>query len=208
MILQGPGDIQFRDVRYGDEEAVMTICSDWDGDGKRMRMRRAEEAVHGYVHAMTARPGDHPVLPDSRYREALISFMPNGDPLALVVYDVRGGNDPKNWPLAVATLKTQVFSIAPAYRSGGRMAELLNVLMRSAFEDTGVDVLTHTLRDSPAVRSHIQDRGYEAPAEKEIEKGALRETRIEVAFTKAQHQARMAANPSEARQRHVFIKDG
>lgn len=204
MILQGPGDIQFRDVRFGDEDDIFTLCRGWTHDGRRFSRRSAENAVQKYVNDMEVQPGDHPCNGDSLYREALIAHLPNGDPLALIVYVVRGANDPKNWPLAVHTLRTEAFAINPAYRDQGRMDGLLNTLIRSAFEDTGVDALVHDLVDTPQMRSHLQDRAYQSPRERETAKG----TRIEVAFTRAQHQARMAANPSEARQRHVFTRDG
>lgn len=197
--LIGPGGT-FRDVRYGDEAAVLEILSDWQYGGKSVRAVDAANMTHKWVHDMTVQPGDHPATSDSTYREALIAFMPTGEPLALCVYVVRGGNDPKNWPLAVTALYTEVFAVAPAYRDQGRMDALLNTLIRSAFEDTGADVLIHDLVDTPQMRSHQTDRSYQQAEERDTAKGR----RIRVAFTRADHQTRMAANPAEARMRHEF----
>lgn len=198
MILRGP-TFEFRDVRYGDEDAVAAILADWSHGlyGKRLD---TAAYVRKLVNDMTVQPGEHPATPDSIYREALVSFMPNGDPLALCVYVVRGGNDPKNWPLAITALYTEVFAIAPSYRDQGRMDELLNTLMRSAFEDTGADVLIHDLVDTPQMRAHEADRAYSDPVERDTSKGR----RIRVTFTRADHEARMLANPAEAQMRHEF----
>ena len=98
MRLQGPGDIDFREVRYGDEPAVAEILSDWEHGSYGNRINAAN-AVDKWVNDMRVQPGAHPAGADDTYREALIAFMPNGDPLALVVYVVRGANDPKNYPL-------------------------------------------------------------------------------------------------------------
>lgn len=190
MRLDVGGGIEFRDVRYGDEDAVYEICSDWTVDGKRFTRSRAERAVQKYVNDMLVEPGEHPATADSRYREALIAFTPSGEPLALIAYVVRGGNDPKNWPVPACILTTEFFVIAPAQRGAGYMDRLLNALMRSAFEHTGVDALAHDLVDSPEMRSHDADRGYSNKAQNG------RHDRV--SWTKEEQTARLAANPSEA----------
>lgn len=199
MRLQGPGDIEFREVRYGDEAAVAAILADWSHGFYGARLDPAK-AVHKWVNDMRVEPGQHPCPAGYSFRQALIAFMPNGDPLSLVVYVVRGANDPKNWPLPVCTLTTECFAIAPTYREQGRMDAILNTLIRSAFEDTGADVLIHDLVDTPQMRSHQFDRSYKQADERDTRKGR----RIRVNFTKADHEERMAANPAEARMRHVF----
>jgi len=201
--LEGPVGLTFRDVRYGDEDAVFELCQAWTADGKRFTRERARQAVHKYVRDMEIEPGDHPATADSRYREALIAFGPTGEPLALIVYVVRGANDPKNWPLAICTLTTEVFAINPASRSPAVARALLATLMRSAFEDTGADVLTHELLDTPEMRDHLADRAYSDPV---LERETPRGTRIAAAFTRADHLARMASRPAESAARHVFTQ--
>lgn len=199
--LEGPGGIQFRDVRYGDEEAILEICRDWRADGQRFTLARAHQAVHKYVLDMELEPGAHPCTADSTYREALISFAADGSPECLCVYVVRGASDPKNFPLPVHSLRTEVFSIAAAHRTPARARELLAVLMRSAFEVTGVEVLAHQLLDTATMRDHLTDREYSTePVQRETPKGV----RIDAAFTRADHEARMARVPTERDARQVF----
>jgi len=201
--LDGPGDIRFRDVRIGDEDAVFTICQNARIDSRPFTRRGAENMTHKWANDMAVQPGDHPCNADSLYREALIAHLPNDDPLALIVYVVRGANDPKNWPLAIHVLYTELFIIAPNYRASGRMDGLLNTLIRSAFEVTGVDVLVHDLVDTPQMRAHQQDRAYTNARERVTPKGA----RIAVTFTKAEHEARMARVPAEANARMAFTME-
>lgn len=199
MRLQGPGDIDFREVRYGDEASVGAILADWSHGFYGTRLD-PDRAVHKWVNDMRVQPGRHPAGPDDTFRQALIAHMPNGDPLALCVYVVRGANDPKNWPLPVCTLTTECFAIAPKYRDQNRMDAILNTLIRSAFENTEADVLIHELVDTPQMRSHQTDRDYKQAEEKDTRKGR----RISVSFTKADHEERLAAKPEERRMRHVF----
>lgn len=199
MRLQGPGDIEFREVRYGDEAAVAEILADWEHGTYGARLDPSK-AVHKWVNDMRVEPGQHPCPPDYSFRQALIAYSSSGEPMALVVYVVRGANDPKNFPLPVCALYTECFAIAPNFRDQGRMDAILNTLIRSAFEDTGADVLIHDLVDTAPMRSHQADRAYSAPVERDTSKGR----RIRVQFTKAEHEARMAANPAESTMRHVF----
>lgn len=198
MRLEGP-TITFREVAYGDESAVLDICRDWTHDGKRFTLSRAEQAVHKYVLDMT-HPREHPAIPDSQYTETLIAFTSDNDPLALISYTVRGDNDPKNWPLPMTILYTKFFIIAPKFRGKGLMKPIMNTLFRSAFEDTGADLMIHELVDSPEMQTHSADR-YSDTKDKVDQRG---ETRIKVAFSKAEHEARMLANPEELSMRHIF----
>lgn len=152
----------WRALTMADLDALVTIFSDWRHDDKPHNRGGIEKQLEKWVFDMEVEPSDHPILPDSTYREALICFE-GADPLAIIVFLVRGANDPKNWPLALSILTMEIFAIAPQFRrQSGRMNSLLSELLHSSFNNTRPDVVIGLSAD-PAidawlVRSALEDR--------------------------------------------------
>jgi len=192
----------WRDIRYGDEADYMTIVETWNHDGKRMNIRRAEQAIHKYANDMAVEPGDHPITADTKvFREAFILHEGTA-PMAFLVYVVRGPKDPRAVIAIGSVMHIEGFAIAPAFQGQGRSKKLLMELINSCFTVMKPDILLYEYVDTPEMNAHKNDRDF-TKSEETTGKDGKERTRVQ--FLKADYDKRMAERVDEAAVRTSFL---
>lgn len=190
--------VTWRDVRYGDENAIQTILSDWrhdtntDRPDKPFDARRAAHTVDKLVKDMHTQPGDHPILPDSVYREGFICFHPtDGDPLAMYQIVCRGGNNRKNPRAPLSCLTIEIIAIAKKYRRTPEnwKETLFPETLKVGHEFYQPDIICGESA-SDEINTRAESRGWSKERERDKPN---RGTRTEFALTRAEAAALMQA---------------
>lgn len=179
----------WRALTMADLPHLVEIFSDWQHDERHHFPRSIEKQLEKWVLDMIVEQSSYPIGPDALWRESLICFD-GTDALCVLVYLVRGANDPHN-AVPLSTLKLEIFAIAPQFRSAGRMAGLMQGISSCCWDHMRPDLIIGTSADTrfdtrlgtvESTRSFTKRRGQQ---------------RADFVESRANHDTRIAANPAD-----------
>lgn len=179
----------WRAVTMADLDNLVEIFGDWQHDDRQHFRSGIEKQLEKWVNDMIVEPSSYPIGPDALWREAMICFD-GTDPLCVVVYVVRGGNDPKN-QVPLSTLTLEVFAIAPQFRDDGRMIGLMSGIAAICYNHLKPDLIIGTSA-APQFLARLAGTESQRPFNKR--RGAAR---VDFVESRVNHEARIAANPAE-----------